>query len=123
VEIDETLTTYIAAFNTTDNAERRRLLTACFAPEGTQAGAEMRLDGVEAIARHLEDFHEASPGFRATLSRDYRTSQHHPLVWCRVRIAFADGSTATSTPIIELDANNRIHRAVIFWGDPPADFD
>jgi hypothetical protein len=121
--VEETLNTYVAALNAPNSAERRRLLTACFTADGTQAGAQMSLHAVDAIAGHIDDYQAANPGTRCTLSKDYRTSPHHPFVWSSIRVALADGRTLIQTPIIELDADNRIRRVVMFWGAPPADFD
>ncbi len=120
--VDEALNTYVAAINAPSSAERRRLLTACFAPDGVQTGAQMTLTGVDAIAGHLDDAQAADPIYHCTLSKDYRSSPQHSVVWASIRAAFPD-RTSIMTGIIELNDDHRIRRVVVFWGAPPADFD
>lgn len=121
--VEETLNTYVAANNAPDGAERRRLLTACFAPDGVQTGAKVNSTGVEAIAKNIEGFRATNPGARFTLSKDYQSSAMHSVVWASIRVAFPDGRTSIMTHIMDLNDDNRIQRLVNFWGAPPSDFD
>ena len=121
--VAESLNTYVAALSAPDSAERRRLLTACCAPDVVQTGMQLTVTGVDVVAGHLDDYQAATPGTRCTLSKDYRTSPQHAVVWASIRVALADGRTFIQTSIIEFDTTNRIRRVVVFSGDPPADFD
>jgi len=123
----------VDARSITDAAPHRSPMAAAYnrytlAPPGGEGGSaaedqRMLLYPLFFTSFLVDDFLADNPGTRCTRSKDYRSSPHHPLVWCSIRFAFGDGHTSIMSPIIELDADNRFRRVVVFWGAPPADFD
>jgi hypothetical protein len=91
LDVEGVVRAYVAAWNTADVDERRRLLVTCWADEGCYADPTVDLRGRESLVQHVSRFHERWPG--AVIEHGRRIDAHHG--WCRFawRVASAEGTT------------------------------
>jgi hypothetical protein len=58
---DEVIAAFAAAWNTVDDAERLRLLTACCRPDAVFAAPQGQITGIDALGASIGEFREAFP--------------------------------------------------------------
>ena len=109
---------YCAAWNTTDPAERERLLARVWAPDGVYSDPEpTNAVGRAALSDAISTFHHSYPGayFRCSTPQAHHGAMR--VSWVLFR---PDGSERLrGTDFSELAADGRIRRVVGFFGPPP----
>ena len=109
---------YCAAWNTTDPAERERLLARVWAPDGVYSDPEpTNAVGRAALSDAISTFHHSYPGayFRCSAPQAHHGAMR--VSWVLFR---PDGSERLrGTDFSELAADGRIRRVVGFFGPPP----
>jgi hypothetical protein len=109
---------YCAAWNTTDPAERERLLARVWAPDGVYSDPEpTNAVGPAALSDAISTFHRSYPGayFRCSVPQVHHGAMR--VTWVLFR---PDGSERLhGTDFSELATDGRIRRVVGFFGPPP----
>ena len=115
---DAAVVAYCAAWNTTDPAERERLLTQVWAPDGVYSDPEPTLAvGRAALSDAISTFHHSYPGayFRCSAPQ-----AHHGAMRVTWILLIPYGTERLrGTDFSELAADGRIRRVVGFFGPPP----
>lgn len=109
---------YVDAWNTGDEAERRRLLETSFADAGTYTDPAVDLAGRDALAEHAAAFGRRWPGARIELTSGI--DHHHGLIRFGWRVAGPDGATLREgVDFAEIASDGRLRRIVGFFGPLP----
>jgi hypothetical protein len=110
---------YVAAWNTRDDAARRRLLEQAWSTTGTYTDPVVQLDGRAAMYRHATGFGERWPGAKIVITGAF--PPHNGLVCFSWHVVGpADDILRAGVDFGELDPDGRLRRVVGFFGEPPA---
>lgn len=114
----ETVATYVAAWNTPDEAERRKLFERCWTDAGVYTDPAVVRDGREELTATCRRFADRWPGAKIETVGD--VAAHHgfaAFAWC---VRGADGSVIEQgVDFAEFADDGRISRIVGFFGLPP----
>jgi hypothetical protein len=115
----EAVADHCAAWNTTDPAERDRLLRLILTPDGVYNDpAPTYATGPAALSAVIADFHRHNPGARFRCSAP---QVHHNAMRVSWLLVGADGKVVTpGMDFYELTKTGQIHRITGFFGPPPA---
>jgi hypothetical protein len=115
---DAAVVAYCAAWNTTDRADRERLLAQVWATDGVYSDPEPTLAvGRAALSDTISAFQHSHPGARFRCSAPQTHHGAMRVTWVLLR---RDGvELARGTDFSELAADGRIRRVVGFFGPPP----
>lgn len=116
---DAAVATYCTAWNTTDRAERERLLVQAWAPDGTYSDPDTApTPGRAALSDAIAAFQHGHPGVRFHCSVP---QVHHGAMRTAWIAVGTDGKALWhGTDFGELAPEGRIRRVVGFFGDTPA---
>ena len=114
----EVVVAHCAAWNTTDRAERDRLLERVFAADGVYADpTPTYAAGRVALSTTIADFQRQTPGARFKCSAP---QTHHGAMRVSWLLKDGDGKTITQgQDFYELAPNGQIRRITGFFGPPP----
>ena len=118
MSIEDVLRTYGAAWNTDDEAERRKLLEDAWADDGYYCDPTGEAAGRDALVAMIGGAREMFAGF--TIEQTSGVDEHHG--WARFawRMDGADGATITDGfDAVELADDGRIQRIIGFFGPFP----
>jgi SnoaL-like protein len=113
-KIDETIASYAAAWNESNEAPRRQLLEKAWATNGTYTDPTAHVEGREALVQHIAGFLESMPGARIVATS--HTDSHHGALRFSWRLIQPDGTAIEGMDFGELDGDGRIKRIVGFFG-------
>ena len=114
----DTIETYMAAWNETDEAKIRSLLDKCWADEGTYTDPISDVKGREGLLGAINGFHAQMPG--AGIAFTSSLDEHHGRVRFGWKVTGAPQEMA-GIDVATLAADGRLQSIVGFWGtDPPA---
>ena len=120
---EEAVRAYIQAWNTPDEAARRRILEVCWAEDGVYLDPLSEIQGREALSRHIGRFlnegaYGRGPGCRIPAGSG--VSHHHNLVrFTWVLLDPGGAPVSQGTDFGELGPDGRLRRIVGFFGPPP----
>jgi hypothetical protein len=110
---------YVAAWNTRDDAARRRLLEQAWSTTGTYTDPVVHLDGRAAMYRHATGFGERWPGAKIVITGEF--PPHNGLVCFSWHVVGPVGDILRAgVDFGELDPDGRLSRVVGFFGEPSA---
>lgn len=116
--VDEVLAAYDAAWNEPDPAERGRQLERSLTEDAELVDPTGRYQGRRAVAERIGGFSDRFPGARVTITSG--VDEHHGFARYCWRITAADGSTLLEgIDVVERNADGRLRRVVMFFGDQP----
>lgn len=108
---------YCAAWNSTNPAERNRLLDRVFAPDGVYTDpTPTYVKGRAALSAEIAKFHSQYPGASFTCSVP---QTHHNAMRVSWLLSERDGKKTEGMDFYELGADGLIRRATGFFGPPP----
>ena len=106
---DDPITAYGEAWLAVDEGERRALLEVAWAPDAVYCDPLERLEGREALGRHIGATQVALAGGRIAVTST--PVRHHDSAFFRWTMTDASGATAlTGFDVVQLDADGRIAR-------------
>jgi len=109
--LEELTRVYESAWNTSDGAERRRLMTTCWAEDGVFAGAETHAVGREAIAAHIDRFRETYPAARVAV-RQMR--EQHGVLLIRIQVILDAERQGSVIDVAARGDDGRLRRVIVF---------
>jgi hypothetical protein len=113
----EVVALYGSAWNTTDEAARRRALERAWADAGVYSDPTARVEGREALVAHIGGFQAQMPGARLELTSG--VDEHHGALRFTWTLRASDGSTVTEgIDFGELAGDGRLRRITGFFGPP-----
>jgi len=117
-DIPKVVADYAAAWLEHEEAERRRLLEACWSEDGEYKDPTAEVFGRDALLHHVEAFSLRQPGARLEVTsgvQHYGNCFHFTWV-----MAGPDGTALVEgRDFGEVDGDGRIRRIVGFFGPPP----
>lgn len=115
----ETVETYGAAWNETDEAKRRALLEKSWADDGVYTDPQSNAEGRDALVALIGGFQQQLAG--ATIVPTSGVDEHHGKLRFTWKMLAADGSPVMEgIDFGEFAGDGRIKRIVGFFGPPPA---
>jgi hypothetical protein len=116
----ETVDTYMAAWNETDEAKRKAMLERCWAEDGAYTDPVADIAGREALSATIAGFQAQMPG--ASIITTSAIDQHHDRVRFGWKLLSPDGETRIEgIDVGQLSADGKLQSIVGFWGaSPPA---
>ena len=106
---NDPITAYGQAWLAADEAERRALLEVAWAPDAVYCDPLDRLEGREALSRHIGATQVALAGGRITVTST--PVRHHDSAFFRWAMTDASGATAlTGFDVVQLAEDGRIAR-------------
>ena len=106
---DDAITAYGEAWTTADEDARRALLEVAWAPDAVYCDPLDRLEGREALGRHIGATQVALAGGRIAVTST--PVRHHDSAFFRWTMTDAAGATVlTGFDVVQLDADGRIAR-------------
>ena len=123
----ETIETYMAAWNETDEAKIRSLLEKCWADDGTYTDPMSDVKGRDALVATITGLHTAVPGI--SLAPTGAFDEHHGRIrfgWkvaggAPERLAAFPETALAGIDVGVLAADGRLQSITGFWGvNPPA---
>jgi hypothetical protein len=110
---------YVAAWNTRDDAARRHLLEQAWSATGTYTDPVVHLDGRAAMYRYATGFGQRWPGAKIVVTGAF--PPHNGLVCFSWQVVGPAGDILRAgVDFGELDPDGRLRRVVGFFGEPPA---
>jgi len=117
-DIEQTAMRYIAAWNENDDAQRMRLLEACWAANGTITSNNEHIVGRDAVFAAITSFRRSRPDDRAVLTS--AIDHHHHIFRFTGHVVRPDGTSYSNVlDVGEVDADGRITRIFTFHDPPP----
>jgi SnoaL-like protein len=111
--IEDTVRTYIAAWNENDDARRSELLDACWASGGMVTFPQRELVGREALLAYMGAFRLRCPDQRVVLTSGI--DHHHRCFRIEGDAVRADGTiVGKATEVGEVDGEGKIVRVLSF---------
>jgi hypothetical protein len=115
VELQELIDGYCAAWNESDGEVRRALLADVWSGDGVYCDPTGRIEGRDAVAKHIDGFQERMVGHR--IDATSWVDDHHGWFRFSWRIVGPDGGEALEGfDVGERDDDGRISRIVGFFG-------
>ena len=106
---DDPIAAYGEAWTTADEDERRALLEVAWAPDAVYCDPLARIEGREALGRHIGATQAALAGGRIAVTST--PVRHHDSAFFRWTMTDAAGATVlTGFDVVQLDADGRIAR-------------
>jgi hypothetical protein len=111
---DDAITAYGDAWTATDDDERSALLEVAWAPDAVYCDPVDRVEGREALGRHIAATQAAIAGGRVAVTST--PVRHHDSAFFRWAMTDASGATVVSGfDVVQLDADGRIARLTGFF--------
>ncbi len=117
-DITTTVDTYLAAYNETDEATRKRLLTEAFTAEGHLIDPPLEGSGVPGISDMMAAVHQQFPGHR--FRRSTGIDEHHGHLRYGWELVGPDGGVVLSGMDVGELTNGRLARITGFFDPLPA---
>lgn len=113
--VEETVATYVAAWNEPDRSRRRALLEASVTADAVYVDPTVELRGIAALLDHIDGVQLRLPGSRLELTS--AVNAHHGLARFAWRKVLADGTALPdSIDVVEIAADGRLSRVIGFFG-------
>lgn len=118
MSVQETIDTYIAAWNEEDETKRADLIRKCWAETGTYVDPMADVYGRDALSELIAGFHKQMPGARIAVTTGI--DQHHNEL--RFGWTLEGGQNIEGIDVGRLDGDGKLSSIVGFWGvnPPPA---
>jgi hypothetical protein len=118
MSVQETVDTYIDAWNEEDESKRAELIAKCWSESGTYTDPMADVRGRDALSELIAGFHKQMPG--ASIDVTTGIDQHHNQI--RFGWALKGGSAIEGIDVGSLDGDDKLLSIVGFWGvnPPPA---
>lgn len=112
----ETVDTYLAAWNERDEARRRQLLEKCWRADATYTDPMSHAENRDALFALIGGFQQQMPG--ATIKRTSGIDEHHGML--RFAWKMEGGPPVEGIDIGRLGDDGKLLSIVGFFGPPPA---
>lgn len=118
MDLQQALTSYVAAWNEADPGKRLELLERCWSDGGRYMDPAGTAHGREQLSGYIGQFHDRMPGARIELISG--ASEHNARIYFKWQLITADG-------IVKIDGvdfgsiarDGRLQEIVGFFGAPP----
>jgi len=109
---------YVAAWNATDEAERRRLLERAWTEDGAYTDPTAQVVGRETLIAHIGALHRRTPGARFdVIAGPDGHHQHVRFIW---RLTTNGSTLREGLDVGEIAEDGRLHGIVGFFGPLPS---
>jgi hypothetical protein len=117
--MDESVTTYFAAWNEPDTGRRRRLLERCVTDDAELIDPTGRWHGVDGLVERIGRYQSAAPGTEVVPASGQ--DAHNDVVRYAWAIVDGDGrSIIEGLDVAELTTGGRLRRILMFHGPLPS---
>lgn len=113
----EAVERYVAAWNATDEAARRRLLEQAWAEDGIYTDPTAYVEGREALVAHIGAFHQGMAGARFDLIAG--PEEHHRHMRFLWRLTVNGAAPREGMDVGDLAEDGRLRRIVGFFSPLP----
>lgn len=114
-DLARTVHAYVAAWNTPDDAARRRLMEESFAADGRYLDPAATVLGRDALVAHAGLFAQRWPGAVIELTSD--VDEHSGSACFTWRVVGPDGATLREgLDVVSADTDGRLHQVIGFFG-------